>query len=71
MLIFRSPVTFSETAGATDANSTKIVSIDMHSSLGYPGCGREEHSGENAPTDTDDLRSHLADNRAWQLSKRN
>lgn len=67
MLIFRSPVAPSERAGATDANCSQIESIDVHSCLGYEGRGREEHSGENAPLEPDDLLAYLADNRSWQI----
>jgi hypothetical protein len=67
MLTFRVSVTKDEAAGATDANCTRIVSIDFLESLGYRGCGREEHSGENRPRDPDDLFEQLADNRASQL----
>jgi hypothetical protein len=69
MRIFRIPVTQSERAGATDANCTRIVSIDPYDSLGSNGCAREEFSGENAPALPDDLLGHLADNRAWQLGR--
>ncbi|HEX7706719.1 MAG TPA: hypothetical protein VF701_09715 [Thermoanaerobaculia bacterium] len=69
MKVFRAPVTASERAGATDRNCTRIVSIDVHSSLGYYGCGREEHSGENSPVEPDDLLESLADNRASQLGR--
>ena len=69
MLIVRTPVTAADRMGATDANCTRIASIDLLDCLGYRGCGREEHSGENAPRDPDDLRWELADNRADQLSR--
>lgn len=67
MLIVRTPVTAADRMGATDANCTRIASIDMLDCLGYRGCGREEHSGENAPRDPDDLRWEIADNRLGQI----
>lgn len=66
MLVFRTPVTPSERAGADESNCTQIASIDFLSSLGYGGCGREEHSGENAPVEPDDLLARLADNNPRQ-----
>lgn len=48
--------------GATDRNCTQIEVIDVLDSLGYRGCGREEHSGENAPRVEEDLAEELADN---------
>jgi hypothetical protein len=69
MKVFRAPVTASERAGATESNCTRIAAIEIHSSLGYLGCGREEHSGENSPIEPDDLLDHLADNRARQLGR--
>jgi len=68
MLVFRIAVDPSEKWGATDSNGTRITCIDSLDSLGYRGCGREEHSGENAPADRDDLASELADNRLAQLA---
>lgn len=62
MLIHRIPVADSDRKGATDSNCTRISAIDVHDSLGYYGCGREEHSGENVPRVPDDLRDELADN---------
>lgn len=67
MLIVRTPLSAADRMGATDSNCTRIVSIDALDSLGYRGCGREEHSGENAPLDHDDLSWELADNRGSQM----
>ena len=69
MLIVRLPVTEADRLGATDRNGMRIVAIDPWDSLGYRGCGREEHSGENPPADPDDLWHELADNRAAQLGR--
>lgn len=69
MLVFRSEIAAADRLGATDANCTRIASIDAFDSLGYPGCGREEHSGENAPVAGDAFGSGLADNRARQLGR--
>ncbi len=69
MLIVRTPVTAADRMGATDSNCTRITSIDVYDAFGYRGCGREEHSGENAPVPPDDLVEELADNRAAQLSR--
>lgn len=66
MLIVRTPVTAADRGGATDSNCTRIASIDVLDALGYRGCGREEHSGENAPTVVEDLYDELADNRRSQ-----
>lgn len=49
MLIARAIVTRHSSQGATDRNVTRIAVIDPFDALGYRGCGREEHSGENAP----------------------
>lgn len=62
MLIFRTAVAPADRKGATDSNGTQIACIDLLDSLGYRGCGREEHSGENAPREPDDLAWELADN---------
>jgi hypothetical protein len=69
MLISRIPVTSTERMGATDRNCTRIRSIDVYDAFGYRGCGREEHSGENAPVAPADLGDELADNRAAQISR--
>jgi len=49
--------------GAIETEVEKIDTIVGKEALGYEGAGREEHSGENAPTESDDLRDELADNR--------
>jgi hypothetical protein len=69
MMIVRTPVTAADRMGATDSNCTRITSIDVYDAFGYRGCGREEHSGENAPVDPVDLFDELADNRAAQISR--
>ena len=48
--------------GATEDENEKIKVIRGSESLGYDGSGREEHSGENAPKEPEDLTSDLADN---------
>jgi hypothetical protein len=48
---------------ATESQVEKIDAIVGNEVLGYDGAGREEHSGENSPEPTDDLRDELADNR--------
>jgi hypothetical protein len=48
--------------GATEAQVVKIDTIRGAEALGYEGAGREEHSGENSPTEPDDLEDALADN---------
>jgi hypothetical protein len=53
--------------GATEAEVDKIDVIRGSEALGYEGAGREEHSGENSPTEPDDLRDELADNRPEDL----
>lgn len=69
MLILRIPVTPAERSGATEANCAHITAIDVHDAFGYHGCGREEHSGENAPVEPDDLLEALADNRTTRLTR--
>ncbi len=49
--------------GAIESQVEKIDVIVGKEVLGYEGAGREEHSGENAPTESGDLRDELADNR--------
>ena len=61
MLIVRTPLTAADRMGATDTNCERIWCIDSLDSLGYRGRGREEHSGENAPAEPDDLWAELAD----------
>jgi hypothetical protein len=48
--------------GATEDEVEKIKVIRGKEALGYEGAGREEHSGENTPKESDDLTSDLADN---------
>ena len=67
MLIARAEVTRADGLGATEINGVKIDAIDVYDSLGYLGCGREEHSGENAPARPTDLLDELADNDAAHL----
>jgi hypothetical protein len=67
MLIHRAAVSAADRKGATDANFTRILCIDALDALGYRGRGREEHSGENTPSDPEDLQSELADNRRSQM----
>ena len=69
MRVLRIPVAAADRKGATDRNCTRIRSIDVYDSFGYRGCGREEHSGENAPVEPDDLYGELADNRATQIPR--
>ena len=46
-----------------EKKNVKIDAIVGRDSLGYEGAGREEHSGENAPTEPESLDDELADNR--------
>jgi hypothetical protein len=48
--------------GATEDKMVKIDVIRGSEVLGYEGSGREEHSGENTPRESGDLRDDLADN---------
>jgi len=48
---------------STEEQNVKIDVIDGAEALGYTGTGREEHSGENAPKESDGLTDDLADNR--------
>ncbi|HEY0592978.1 MAG TPA: hypothetical protein VGE86_04625, partial [Thermoanaerobaculia bacterium] len=48
--------------GATEDECIAIDCIDGFEVLGYHGEGREEHSGENAPTVSQDPCGELADN---------
>ena len=52
----------SDDKGATEDEIEKINVIRGNEVLGYEGSGREEHSGENAPKEANDLRGDLADN---------
>ena len=53
--------------GATESQVEKIDAIRGSEVLGYEGAGREEHSGENSPTQPKDLDDELADNRPEDL----
>ncbi|HUP48081.1 MAG TPA: hypothetical protein VNA04_04750 [Thermoanaerobaculia bacterium] len=53
--------------GATEDQIQKIKTIRGSEVLGYEGAGREEHSGENSPVETDDLETDLADNEKKDL----
>jgi hypothetical protein len=53
--------------GATEEQNQKIDVIRGTEALGYEGAGREEHSGENAPTRPSDPRDELADNEPEDL----
>lgn len=52
---------------STEELNEKITAIVGSEALGYPGAGREEHSGENAPKDSSALGDELADNRPGDL----
>jgi hypothetical protein len=47
---------------STEEQVERIEAIDSTDSLGYEGVGREEHSGENAPEEHEELGDELADN---------
>ncbi len=51
----------------TEEQCVRIRVIDSWEALGYRGVGREEHSGENSPSDPADLDEELADNRRRQI----
>ena len=53
--------------GAIESQVEKIDAIRGSEVLGYEGAGREEHSGENSPTQPKDLNDELADNRPEDL----
>jgi hypothetical protein len=53
----------------TEEQCVRIRVIDAWDSLGYRGVGREEHSGENSPSDPSDLIGELADNRPKQIDR--
>ncbi len=67
MLIARAGITRADALGATEGNGLQIDAIDSYDSLGYHGCGREEHSGENSPEQPADLIEEMADNDAAHL----
>ena len=52
--------------GATEADMEKIDTIKGNEVLGYEGAGREEHSGENSPRESNKLTDDLADNKPEQ-----
>jgi hypothetical protein len=47
---------------STEEQIEKIDVIDGAETLGYEGSGREEHSGENTPEESDGMKDDLADN---------
>jgi len=53
--------------GAIESQVEKIDAIRGSEVLGYEGAGREEHSGENSPTQPNELDDELADNRPEDL----
>ena len=53
--------------GATEKDIEKIDTIKGSEVLGYEGAGREEHSGENAPRESNKLTDDLADNKPDQV----
>ena len=52
--------------GATESEIEKIDTIKGNEVLGYEGAGREEHSGENSPSESGKLTDDLADNKPEQ-----
>ena len=54
---------------STDEQVERIETIRGSEVLGYEGGGREEHSGENRPKDSGDLKDGLADNTPKDLGK--
>jgi hypothetical protein len=64
MLVYRVEVPREDRRGATESNSTQIVVIDPTDSLGYRGCGREEHSGENARVSAAAIEADLFEERS-------
>ena len=57
----------SDDKGATEDQVDRINTIRGSEVLGYEGAGREEHSGENSPKKSGDLKSELADNEKKDL----
>lgn len=53
--------------GATESQVEKIDAIKGSEVLGYEGAGREEHSGENSPRESEKLTDDLADNKPDQV----
>ena len=64
MLVYRMEVAPEDHKGATEANSTQIVAVDPLDSLGYWGCGREEHSGEEALASAATIEAELFEERS-------
>ena len=60
--VYRVEVPREDRRGATESNCVHIQAIDSLDALGYRGCGREEHSGENPPQPAASLADELADN---------
>jgi hypothetical protein len=56
--------------GATEDEVERIREIHGDEVLGYDGEAREEHSGQNEPEESDDLRQPLADNAPADLPNR-
>lgn len=54
--------------GATEEQVQRIHGIKGDEVLGYQGEGREEHSGENSPKESQTMGGELADNRPEQIS---
>lgn len=52
---------------ATEDQNQKINVIRGAEVLGYEGAGREEHSGENRPRESENLTDELADNQPDQV----
>ena len=53
----------------TEDQVEKIDAIVGSESMGYEGAGREEHSGENSPKSSGDLKDELADNKPSDLGQ--
>lgn len=64
MFVYRVEVAREDRKGATDSNSTQIVAVDPLDSLGYFGCGREEHSGEDARVSAAAIEAELFEERS-------
>ena len=54
---------------STEEQVERIEAIRGSEVLGYEGSGREEHSGENRPRESGDLKDDLADNTPKDLGK--
>jgi hypothetical protein len=57
----RSSPYIADEKGAVEEDMQDIVVIDGFEVLGYFGEGREEHSGENAPADLEEIELKAAD----------